>query len=64
MLSSDYEDLFSTFNAHKIKYLVGGAHAELIEAKQAARRPQDKLGLEKIAEQDTPKMLRQITGAS
>ena len=27
MLSSDYEDLFSTLNAHKIKYLVVGAHA-------------------------------------
>ena len=27
MLSSDYEELFSTFNAHKIKYLVVGAHA-------------------------------------
>ncbi len=48
MLSSDYEDLFSTFNAHKIKYLVVGAHEELIEAKQATRRPQDKLGLAKL----------------
>ena len=27
MLSSDYEDLFSTLNAYKIKYLVVGAHA-------------------------------------
>ena len=27
MISSDYEDLFSTLNAHKIKYLVVGAHA-------------------------------------
>ena len=27
MVSSDYEELFSTFNAHKIKYLVIGAHA-------------------------------------
>ena len=27
MLSSDYEDLFSTLNAHKVKYLVVGAHA-------------------------------------
>ncbi|MBI2871474.1 MAG: hypothetical protein HYY14_07205 [Candidatus Omnitrophica bacterium] len=27
MPSSDYEDLFSALNAHKIKYLVIGAHA-------------------------------------
>lgn len=27
MLSSDYEDLFSTLNTYKIKYLVIGAHA-------------------------------------
>ena len=27
MLSSDYEDLFSTLNAHNVKYLVVGAHA-------------------------------------
>jgi len=27
MVSPDYEDLFSTLNAHKIKYLVVGAHA-------------------------------------
>ena len=27
MLSSDYEDLFNTLNAHKIKYLAVGAHA-------------------------------------
>ena len=27
MLSSDYEDLFSTLNAYKIRYLVIGAHA-------------------------------------
>jgi len=27
VLSSDYEDLFSTLNEHKIKYLVIGAHA-------------------------------------
>lgn len=27
MISSDYEDLFSTLNTHKIKYLVVGAHA-------------------------------------
>lgn len=27
MLSSDYEDLFCTLNAHKVKYLVVGAHA-------------------------------------
>jgi len=27
VLSSDYEDLFSTLNAYKIKYLVVGAHA-------------------------------------
>jgi len=27
VISSDYEDLFSTLNAHKIKYLVAGAHA-------------------------------------
>ncbi|MBI2174553.1 MAG: nucleotidyltransferase [Candidatus Omnitrophica bacterium] len=27
MVSSDYEDLFSTLNTHKIKYLVVGAHA-------------------------------------
>lgn len=26
-LSPDYEDLFKTFNAHKIRYLVVGAHA-------------------------------------
>ena len=27
MLSSDYEDLFSTLNVYRIKYLVVGAHA-------------------------------------
>lgn len=27
MLSADYEDLFSTLNTYKIKYLVVGAHA-------------------------------------
>lgn len=27
MVSRDYEDLFCTLNAHKIKYLVVGAHA-------------------------------------
>ncbi len=27
MISSDYEDLFSALNTHKIKYLVVGAHA-------------------------------------
>ena len=27
MVSPDYEELFSTLNAHKIKYLVVGAHA-------------------------------------
>jgi hypothetical protein len=27
VVSQDYEDLFSTLNAHKIKYLVIGAHA-------------------------------------
>ena len=27
MVSQDYEDLFSTLNAHKIKYLVVGAYA-------------------------------------
>ncbi len=27
MVSQDYEDLFSALNAHKIKYLVVGAHA-------------------------------------
>jgi hypothetical protein len=27
VISSDYEDLFSTLNAYKIKYLVVGAHA-------------------------------------
>lgn len=27
MFSRDYEELFSTLNAHKIKYLVVGAHA-------------------------------------
>jgi len=27
VISSDYEDLFKTLNAHKVKYLVVGAHA-------------------------------------
>jgi len=27
VISSDYEDLFSTLNEHKVKYLVVGAHA-------------------------------------
>ena len=27
MVSQDYEDLFKTLNAHKIKYLIVGAHA-------------------------------------
>jgi len=27
VISSDYEDLFNTLNAHRIKYLVAGAHA-------------------------------------
>ena len=30
MISSDYEDLFSTLNTHKVKYLVVGAHAVML----------------------------------
>ena len=32
MVSPDYEELFSTFNAHKVKYLVVGAHAVAFHA--------------------------------
>ncbi|MBI3615114.1 MAG: hypothetical protein HY211_01220 [Candidatus Omnitrophica bacterium] len=46
MISSDYEDLFNTLNAHRIKYLVAGAHAVMFYSEP--RFTKDNLDLAKL----------------